>query len=151
MPLQVTLFASNTASLNEMLYYKVKKDTFLWGRGCVAPKYIFFIYSQVGKVQGLGKEVVLGSWSHQLPVLRYILIFLCQQMYIHYESWLRVLWPWSESPLEFRRAAEGILKGSCLPAGCYRLERAGLSFQAGSRYSSCSVGSGRQVRKGNAG
>ena len=47
---------SKIESLNEMLYYKAKKDIFLWGRGCVAPKYIFFIHLQVGKVQGLGKE-----------------------------------------------------------------------------------------------
>jgi len=70
MSLQVTLFVSNIESLNEMLYYKVKKDIFLWGRGCVTPKYILFIHLQVGKVQGLGKEVILGSWRHQITCIK---------------------------------------------------------------------------------
>lgn len=41
----------------------------------------------------IGEEVILGSWRHQLPVSRYILIFLSKQVYIQYESGHRVLGP----------------------------------------------------------
>lgn len=80
------------------------------------PKNPFTLFTH--KLEGCRKlvgEVILGFWRHRLPASRYVLIFLCKHMHIHYESWHRVPGP-EVRPLS-SKGLWGESEGQCFPVG----------------------------------